>query len=118
MFFPRNRNGSSIIIQLFDILKEAVIAVIKYLVGSKLGDSDMPQTVDSKMIMLYATICGYSFSMTVNAFKLNLFQIIIEKRKFNKNGEKGDYLFTFPLRGPLKTQGGVPLVELVNCRDA
>ena len=89
MFFPRNRNGSSIIIHLFDILKEAVIAVIKYLVGSKLGDSDMPQTVDSKMIMLYATICGYSFSMTVNAFKLNLFQIIIEKRKFNKNGKWG-----------------------------
>ena len=65
------------------------MAIIKHLVGSKLGDIDMPQTLDSKMIMIYATICEYSIFMTVNAFKLNLFQIIIEKRKFNKNGKWG-----------------------------
>ena len=73
MFFPRNRNGSSSKIQLFDILKEASITAIKYLVGSKLGDSDMPQTVDSQMVMIYATICGYSIFMTVNAFKSNYY---------------------------------------------
>ena len=85
-----------IIIHLFDIFIEIEMAIIKHLVGSKLGDSDMPQTVDSKMIMLYATICGYSIFMTNNAFKTQLFQIIIEKWEFNKKMEKKSIIYIPP----------------------
>ena len=48
----------------------------------------MLQAIDSKMVMIYATICGYSIFMTNNAFKTQLFQIIIEKREFNEKMEK------------------------------
>ena len=35
----------------------------------------MLQAIDSQMVMIYATICGYSIFMTNNAFKTQLFQI-------------------------------------------